>query len=134
MAGTGTVSQVDGTRVLAFGHPLLGLGEVEMPMTAAEIVTILPSNMSSVKISNTGAVIGTVRQDRLSAIYGELGEGPVMIPVTVHTPYRTLEFSTVRHPQITPMITAMGLSQAVLGSNDSGSNPRIQALNGLSKS
>lgn len=120
MAGTGTVSRVDGTRVLAFGHPLLGLGEVEMPMTAAEIVTILPSNMSSVKISNTGAVIGTVRQDRLSAIYGELGEGPVMIPVTVHTPYRTLEFSTVRHPQITPMITAMGLSQAVLGSNDSG--------------
>ena len=120
LAGTGTVSQVDGARVLAFGHPLLGLGEVEMPMTSAEIVTILPSNLSSVKISNTGHVIGTVRQDRLSAIYGELGEGPPMIPVTVTTPQRSLHFSTVRHPSITPMITTLGLSQAVLGSNDSG--------------
>jgi hypothetical protein len=120
LAGTGTVSQVDGSRVLAFGHPLLGLGEVEMPMTSAEIVTILPSNLSSVKISNTGGVIGTVRQDRLSAIYGELGAGPPMVPVTVTTPQRSLEFSTVRHPNITPMITALGLSQAVLGSNDSG--------------
>ncbi|MDB4385190.1 hypothetical protein N9Z12_03980 [Opitutaceae bacterium] len=120
LAGTGTVSQVDGSRVLAFGHPLLGLGEVEMPMTSAEIVTILPSNLSSVKISNTGRVIGTVRQDRLSAIYGELGDGPPMVPVTVTTPQRSLEFSTVRHPNITPMITALGLSQAVLGSNDSG--------------
>ncbi|GAB5560990.1 MAG: SpoIVB peptidase S55 domain-containing protein [Synoicihabitans sp.] len=120
LAGTGTVSQVDGNRVLAFGHPLLGLGEVEMPMMTAEIVTILPSNMSSMKISNTGSVIGTVRQDRLSAIYGEIGAGPDMIPVTVHTPHRTLNFSTVRHQRITPMITVLGLSQAILGSNDSG--------------
>jgi hypothetical protein len=43
-----------------------------------------------------------------------------MVPVTVTTPQRSLEFSTVRHPNITPMITALGLSQAVLGSNDSG--------------
>ena len=120
LAGTGTVSQVDGNRVLAFGHPLMGLGEVEMPMTSAEIVTILPSNMSSVKISNTGSVIGTVSQDRLSAIYGEIGPPPAMVPVTVHTPHRTLNFSTVRHPRITPMITAIGLAQAVMGSNDSG--------------
>ncbi len=122
LAGTGTVSQVQGNRVLAFGHPLLGLGEVEMPMMEAEIVTILPSNLSSVKIANTGRVIGTVRQDRLSAIYGEIGVFPEMIPVTVSTPQRTLEFSTVRHPRITPMITAIGLAQAIMGSNDAGLN------------
>ena len=110
LAGTGTVSQVDGRRVLAFGHPLLGLGEVEMPMLAAEIVTILPSNLSSVKIANTGRVIGTVRQDRLSAIYGEIGPAPAMVPISVITPERTLNFSAVRHPRITPMITAIGLS------------------------
>ena len=122
LAGTGTVSQVDGRRVLAFGHPLLGLGEVEMPMMAAEIVTILPSNLNSVKIANTGQVIGTVRQDRLSAIYGEIGPGPAMVPISVITPERTLNFSAVRHPRITPMITAIGLSQAILGSNDAGLN------------
>lgn len=120
LAGTGTVSQVDGARVLAFGHPMLGLGTVEVPMAAAEIVAILPSNQNSLKISNTGAVIGTVRQDRLSAIYGELGAGPTMVPVTVTTPTRTLRFATVRHPRLTPTIATLGLTQAVLGSNDAG--------------
>lgn len=120
LAGTGTVSQVDGDRVLAFGHPMLGLGTVEVPMTSAEIVAILPSNLSSFKIANSGRVIGTVRQDRLSAIYGEIGPPPALVPVRVNTPHRTIEFSTVRHPRLTPMITATGLSQAVLGSNDAG--------------
>ena len=120
LVGTGTVSQVEGNRVLAFGHPMLGLGTVEVPMTSAEIVAILPSNLSSFKIANAGEVIGTVRQDRLSAIYGEIGPGPTMIPITVNTPQRTLNFSTVRHPRLTPMIAATGLTQAVLGSNDAG--------------
>lgn len=120
LAGTGTVSQVDDNHILAFGHPMLGLGEVEMPMMTADIVTILPSNMSSVKISNTGEMIGTIRQDRLSAIYGEIGEWPEMVPVTVNTPTDNLEFSTVRHARLTPMIAAMGLAQAVLGTNEAG--------------
>jgi hypothetical protein len=120
LVGTGTVSQVDGNRVLAFGHPMLGLGTVEVPMTSAEIVAILPSNLSSFKIANAGQIIGTVRQDRLSAIYGEIGPGPDLLPVTVKTPHRTLNFSTVRHARLTPMITATGLAQAVLGSNDAG--------------
>ncbi len=120
LAGTGTVSQMNGNQVLAFGHPMLGLGAVEVPMTSAEIVAILPSNLSSFKIANSGRVIGTIRQDRLSAIYGEIGPPPDLVPVTVHTPQRTLRFSTVRHPSLTPMITAAGLSQAVLGSNDAG--------------
>ncbi len=122
LAGTGTVSQVEGNRILAFGHPLMGLGTVEVPMATADIVTILPSNLSSFKISNTGPVIGTVRQDRLSAIYGEIGPAPEMVPVTVQTPQRTLRFSTVRHPRLTPVIAAAGLAQAVLGSNDAGLN------------
>ncbi len=120
LAGTGTVSQVDGDRVLAFGHPMLGLGAVAVPMASADIVAILPSNLSSFKISNTGPIIGTVRQDRLSAIYGELGPGPELLPVTVRTPTRTLNFSTVRHPRLTPTIATLGLTQAVMGSNDAG--------------
>jgi hypothetical protein len=120
LAGTGTVSQVDGNRILAFGHPMMGLGTVEVPMATADIITILPSNLSSFKISNTGHVIGTIRQDRLSAIYGEIGPTPDLVPVTVRTPQRTLNFSTVRHPRLTPMVAAAGLAQAVLGSNDAG--------------
>ncbi len=125
LAGTGTVSRVDGSNITAFGHPMLSLGDVELPMCAAEIVTILPSQMSSMKIANTGAVIGTITQDRLSAISGALGPGPAMtdVEVTVKTgrgAARTLRFAVARQQQLTPVIVAAGVSQAILGSNDAG--------------
>ena len=125
LAGTGTVSRIDGQHVTAFGHPMLSLGEVALPMCAAEIITILPSQMQSMKIANTGAVIGTITQDRLSAVSGTLGAGPEMtnVEVTV-TPVRgaprTLKFSVARQQQLTPVIVAAGVSQAILGSNDAG--------------
>jgi hypothetical protein len=125
LAGTGTVSRVDGQRVTAFGHPMLSLGEVALPMCAAEIITILPSQMQSIKIANTGSVIGTITQDRLSAVSGTLGSGPEMIKVEVTVnpvrgAPRTLKFSVARQQQLTPTIVAAGVSQAILGSNDAG--------------
>lgn len=125
LAGTGTVSRVDGDRVTAFGHPMLSLGDAALPMCAAEILTILPSQMQSVKMSNTGAVIGTITQDRLSAVSGTLGAGPEMTKVEVTvTPTRgaarTLKFSVARQQQLTPVLVAAGVSQAILGSNDAG--------------
>lgn len=125
LAGTGTVSTVHGNRITAFGHPMLSLGEVELPMCAAEVLTILPSTMHSVKLANTGAVIGRITQDRLSAISGELGEGPEMVAVDVTVKGhrgadRTLHFSVARHQQLTPTLVAAGVSQAILGSNDAG--------------
>lgn len=125
LAGTGTVSRVDGDKITAFGHPMLSLGDVDLPMCAAEILTILPSQMSSVKIANTGAVIGTITQDRLSAVSGLLGAGPKMtaVEITVKTgrgASRSLRFSVARQQQLTPVIVAAGVSQAILGSNDAG--------------
>lgn len=125
LAGTGTVSRLDGNRVTAFGHPMMTLGDVALPMCAAEIVTILPSQMSSVKVANTGAIIGTVTQDRLSAVSGTLGAGPAMtdVEVTVNPaggPRRTLKFSVVRQQTLTPALVAAGVTQAIVGSNDAG--------------
>jgi hypothetical protein len=81
--------------------------------------------MQSVKIANTGAVIGTITQDRLSAVSGTLGAGPEMtnVEVTVnsrHGPARTLKFNVARQQQLTPALVAAGVSQAILGSNDAG--------------
>lgn len=126
LAGTGTVSDVDGRNITAFGHPMLSLGDVALPMCEAEIVTILPSSMQSVKVANTGRVIGTITQDRLSAVSGVLGEGPSMTDVEVIVsssdgrPSKTLHFSVARQEQLTPVLVATGVSQAILGSNDAG--------------
>ncbi len=125
LAGTGTVSRVEGRQITAFGHPMLSLGDVDLPMCSAEILTILPSQMQSVKVANTGNVIGTITQDRLSAVSGIMGPGPAMtkVEVTVHPTQgkpRTLKFSVARQQQLTPVIVAAGVSQAILGSNDGG--------------
>jgi len=125
LAGTGTVSTVDGDRVTAFGHPLLTLGEAALPMCSAEVITILPSSQKSMKLVNVGPVIGTIRQDRLSAVSGTLGVGPAMIPVDINVaspggPARTLHYNVVRQPYLTPAIVAAGVAQAILGSNDGG--------------
>lgn len=125
LAATGTVSFVQDDQVIAFGHPMLSLGDVALPMARAEIVTILPSNESSLKVANTGEIIGTIDQDRLSAVAGHIGPGPAMIPVEITVnalqgATRSLHFRAARHPQLTPLAIGTGAAQAVLGSNDSG--------------
>jgi len=126
ISGTGTVSMVDGKRVTAFGHPLLGLGEVELPLCRAEIVTILPSSQRSVKIANLGPMVGTLQQDRLSAVSGTLGIYPRLIDVaiTLKTPAETsprvVTFQAARHPQVSALIVATGILQAVNGANQTG--------------
>lgn len=123
LAGTGTVSRVDGARITAFGHPMLSLGNVELPMCAADIIAILPSSLQSFKIANTGNVIGTITQDRLSAVSGTLGAGPAMIAVEVSVApsspvARVLRFQVARQAQLTPSLIAAGVTQAIVGSND----------------
>src|SRR6476646_2595897 len=83
LGGTGTVTHIDGNRVYAFGHPMYNLGPTEFPMTRAYVYTVLPSLVSSMKLSTTGEVIGTVLQDRATAIAGRLGAGPRLIPITL---------------------------------------------------
>jgi hypothetical protein len=83
IGATGTVTEVDGTQVYAFGHSFYNLGPTEFPMTRAHVVAVLPSLMSSLKIVTTGETIGTFRQDRATAIAGTLGKGPGLVPIRI---------------------------------------------------
>ena len=125
LAGTGTISRIDGNRLIAFGHPMMSLGETELPMCSAEIVTIIPSLLESIKVANTGPIIGTISQDRLSAVSGTIGRQPNLIAVEVAVTVpgghpRTLHFEVARQQQITPAIIAAGVTQAIVGANDAG--------------
>ena len=84
MTGGGTVTYNDGKRILAFGHPMFNLGPVEMPLAKDEIITTLASSYQPTKMGNATEVVGALKQDRHSAIEGQLGETAQMIPVTMH--------------------------------------------------
>jgi len=111
VAASGTVSYVDGDHVYAFGHPFLDMGEINFPMATSEVVTVLPSLASSFKFSNTGPVVGVLRQDRAAGIMGVLGEKPQMIPVDVTLngsgPEQTYHVDVVRHSHLSPLMLAM---------------------------
>ena len=84
MTGAGTVTYNDGKHVLAFGHPMFNLGKVDMPLAKEEIITTLASAYQPTKMGNASEVVGTLMQDRHSAIEGVLGQTAQMIPVTLH--------------------------------------------------
>src|SRR5438034_8037108 len=109
LGGTGTVTHIDGNRVYAFGHPMYNLGPTEFPMTRAYVYTVLPSLFASMKLSATGEIIGTFLQDRATAIAGQLGTGPHLIPITLtlesdRAPKRTFKFGVVNDQLFTPLL------------------------------
>jgi hypothetical protein len=81
MAATGTVTDHLGDRILAFGHPFLGLGPIRLPMAAADVVTVLSSQYTSFKITNLGQTVGAFEQDRKAGIEGRLGAVAPTIPM-----------------------------------------------------
>ena len=111
---TGTVTEVDGNRVYAFGHPFYGLGPTQFPMTRAYVHTILPSLFSSSKLASTGEIIGTVQQDRATAIAGTLGAGPALIPINLKLTSdrgttKTFKMSVVNDQLFTPLLAYVSI-------------------------
>jgi len=84
LAAFGTVTWRDGERIYAFGHPFLGLGMADMPMSESSVVTVISSVNNSFKLSTPGQMVGAISQDRATGIYGLLGRAPKMIPVRVN--------------------------------------------------
>lgn len=79
----GTITHVDGDRVLAFGHPMFQAGEVDLPMTRAEVVTVYPSQNVSFVIGTAADPVGHVIADQLSGIAGRLGPEAPLVPMAV---------------------------------------------------
>jgi len=96
MTGGGTVTYNDGKHILAFGHPMFNLGPVDMPIAKDEILTTLASAYQPTKMGNATEVVGALRQDRHSAIEGELGATAQMIPVMMKVRSYNLD-NTVRN-------------------------------------
>lgn len=83
MGATGTVTAVDGSRILAFGHPYTYRGNVNYFMMEADVLGAAGSLTNGTKIASFGNLIGRVSQDRYAGISGKLGEFPAVVPVEV---------------------------------------------------
>jgi hypothetical protein len=114
LAGAGTVTEVRGDRLWAFGHPSLGAGGTLMPMARAHVVAVLPSLMSSFKFFSVGEPVGAIVADRSHGIVGEMGREAPMVPVRVAVGDESYDFRAVDHPVLLPLLAAY-LSQSSQG-------------------
>ncbi len=119
MTGIGTVTWVEGDQVLAFGHPMMQMGELSLPITTAWIHDVLPSQQRSFKFGSPVEVVGRLTQDRQSCVAGKTGEASRMVPVDIRiVNEKTRAVSTFRmevadHRDFTPVLIRMAVSNSM---------------------
>jgi hypothetical protein len=95
---------------------------------------VLPSLLQSSKLASLGEVIGTMQQDRATAIAGRLGAGPKLIPVGItlnsnRAATRTFNFTVVRDHTFTPLLTYLAVAN-VLTSYERAAGPATFTVRG----
>ncbi|MBI3071128.1 MAG: hypothetical protein HYY84_03270 [Deltaproteobacteria bacterium] len=120
MTGVGTVTHRDGNRVLAFGHPMFGLGEQYMPITTAWVHHVFAGMAQSFKMASPIDVVGSLTGDRQPCIVGEVGRKVDTIPVTVNIARadgsykRIYKVQVLKHRLFFPVLARAAVVSAML--------------------
>ncbi len=137
--GVGTVTYRVGNRVLAFGHPMFGLGAISMPMTTAYVHDIFPAYDISFKLASPISSVGELQQDTIFAIGGTIGRRAETVPMRIHLRDaakkidRKFNVRLIKDPLFTPQLAraiAVEALQSTLGL-DSDKTVRISYSIGL---
>jgi hypothetical protein len=128
VTGMCTVSYNDGKHILACGHSFFNLGPVDMPMSKAEVLMTLASQYQPNKFGNATEIVGALKQDRHSAIMGELGATADMVPVTLRVrsfddnntvrKEKDLRFNVFVQQKWTPYLMMLTLSNSLSSLNE----------------
>lgn len=130
LAGTGTVTWRDEDAILAFGHPFLWTGALNIPMNRAEIITVIPDQTGSTKISSVADEVGSVLWDHTNGIYGQLGDTARMIPVELsyddaRGAPRIYRFDVMMANGWTPLLVNMAVANTILANGRAGGERTI---------
>jgi hypothetical protein len=128
VTGMCTVTYNDGSHVLACGHSFFNLGAVDIPMAKTDVLTTLASSYQPNKMGNATEIVGALRQDRHSAILGELGATASVVPVNVLVrsldannkvqSEKKLSFSIFVQQKWTPYLMMLTLFNSISGLNE----------------
>jgi len=118
VGASGTVTYIDGSHIYAFGHRFLDIGATALPFARAEVITLLPNVNTSFKLATAKEWMGTMYQDRNTAITGELGKRPAMVPVAVSVSRAgraidSYQMQMVDDPLLSPLLMQMAVFSAI---------------------
>ncbi|MCC6215045.1 MAG: hypothetical protein IT376_09265 [Polyangiaceae bacterium] len=117
--GLGTVTKVEGDRLVGFGHPMMQAGYTLMPTAVGRILWFLASDARSFKIGypvrNVGAMIG----DRQSSIVVSHSAQAPVVPIKLKVkgvpgaPYTEWSFEVAHEKFMAPIFMAIALGSAL---------------------
>jgi hypothetical protein len=88
LSAIGTVTYRDGAKLWAFGHPFEASGPRSLPLLDAYVFSIIDNPIGfegaiTYKLASAGRPVGTLTNDGIGAIAGQIGSPPPTIPLTV---------------------------------------------------
>ncbi len=108
--------------MVCMAHPFLQLGPVDLPLAAAEIITMFPSREMSFKLGSAGATVGRVTHDVRAGLAGDLGliapTTEVVVDLGLPTGRQGFQFRVAQHPDLTPQLVFWCLYNALLADGD----------------
>ncbi len=119
LGAIGTVTYIDGNRMVAFGHPFMSRGKTSYFMGNSYIFAVVPSHQIPFKLGSVGADIGIVDQDRGAAIAGISGELPPFTALHVQAndmdngAKKKLDVRMVQEEALLPSLSATTVYSAV---------------------
>jgi hypothetical protein len=121
MTAIGTVTEVVGNKVMAFGHSFYSAGQTELPMGPAYIHTIISGRSNSFKMGSSLNISGTITRDETTAVAGQIGRKTAMIPMKVQVDWvadkrkQSFNYKIANHRRMAPMLVSMLLGDAAWG-------------------
>jgi hypothetical protein len=117
--GLGTVTRVEGDKLVAFGHPMSELGVTALPTAIGRVLWFLASDQRSFKIGMAVRDVGALVNDRQSAIVvSHSAKAPVIpLKMSIHGapgfPNANWSFEVAHDKFMTPSFASVALGSAL---------------------
>ncbi|MFA5031955.1 MAG: hypothetical protein WC614_02945 [bacterium] len=109
----GTCTYKKGNKVWGFGHSSFDFGKTELPMSAGYIYSTIPSNYDSYKLGVSTKIIGTITNDDVTGISGEIGKMPKLIEATVTVNSNKFHYKITKEKRLLPFLFGMVTANSV---------------------
>ncbi|HEY3595512.1 MAG TPA: hypothetical protein VGL13_16605, partial [Polyangiaceae bacterium] len=117
--GLGTVTRVEGDKLVAFGHPMMEGGVSETPTAIAKVLWVLASQQRSFKLGEAVRPLGALVNDRQAAIVVDSKAPAPTFPCTLDiegvagAPHRSWSFTIAHDKFMSPSFVALAVGSAI---------------------
>jgi hypothetical protein len=117
--GLGTVTRVEGDKLVAFGHPMMNSGVGALPTAIGRVLWVLASQQRSFKLGEAVRSLGSLVNDRQAAIVVDSKSVAPSFPATVDiegvegAPHKSWSFTIAHEKFMSPSFVALAVGSAI---------------------